>query len=93
MQSALSGEGIDRLLGMIDDKLGENRQSFSVDIPITDGKALAWLYRRGQVLERKDTEKFAKVKVALEPEDIDRFNSQFDYKLQEKKKPRSRKKA
>ncbi|HYD19561.1 MAG TPA: GTPase HflX [Patescibacteria group bacterium] len=95
--SAVTGEGIDHLLGMIDDKLGENRETLHVNIDITDGKALAWLYRRGQVLERKDTQKHAQVTVSLEPEDVDRFRAQFDYKLSDKKsakkKPRPRKKA
>ena len=91
--SALSGEGIDRLLGMIDDKLGENRKVFYVDVPIADGKAVSWLYKRGEVQERVDEEDVVRVKVSLEPEDVDRFTAQFAYKLSEKKKPRSRKKA
>lgn len=100
--SAMSGEGIDTLLGMIDDKLGENREVLTAHIDIADGKAIAWLYRRGQVVGRKDTQKHAQVTVSLEPEDIERFNAQFGYKLTEpkisdkksdKKKPRPRRKA
>ena len=90
--SALTGEGIDDLLAQIDAKLGEARKTLFVDIDIADGKALAWLYRRGQIIDRTDDEAFAHVKVSLEPEDADRFQSQFTYKLLNKK-PRSRKKA
>ena len=90
--SALTGDGLDNLLKLIDAKLGEDRKTLFVDIDIADGKALAWLYRRGQVVDRKDDEKFAHVKVSLDPADADRFESQFTYKLLEKK-PRSRKKA
>lgn len=90
--SALTGEGIDGLLEMIDAKLGENRRTLYVDVDITDGKALSWLYRRGEVIERKDDEKQAHVKVSLEPADCDRFKAQFSYKLLDRK-PRSRKKA
>ncbi len=90
--SALTGEGIDDLLAQIDAKLGEDRKTLYVDIDLTDGKALSWLYRRGHVIDRLDDEQFAHVKVALDPADCDRFKSQFSYKLLNKK-PRSRKKA
>ncbi len=90
--SAITGEGIDNLLAQIDAKLGEDRKTVYVDVDITDGKALSWLYRRGQVVDRTDDEKFAHVKVSLDPADADRFQSQFAYKLLNKK-PRSRKKA
>ena len=90
--SALTGLGLDNLLKQIDAKLGEDRKTLFVDVDIADGKALAWLYRRGQVVDRKDDEKFAHVKVSLDPVDADRFESQFTYKLLERK-PRARKKA
>jgi GTP-binding protein HflX len=91
--SALSGEGLDKLLEMVDTKLSAGRRTVHADIPITDGKAMSWLYRRGQVLERADDETQAHLKVSLDPEDCDRFRAQFGYALSEKKKPRSRKKA
>lgn len=79
--SAQTGEGIDRLLGLIDDRIGQDRQTVRISVDITDGKALAWLYSRGQVLSRKDTEKQAQLKVSLGPVDCDRFKAQFPYKL------------
>ena len=90
--SALTGDGLEGLLAQIDEKLGEARKTLYVDIDITDGKALSWLYRRGQVIDRTDDEQFAHIKVSLDPVDCDRFSSQFTYKLLNKK-PRSRKKA
>jgi len=90
--SALTGEGIDDLLAMIDAKLGENRQVMHVAVDITDGKALSWLYRRGEVLDRTDDEDYAHVRVSLEPEDMERFTDQFPYKFQ-KTKARRKKKA
>jgi GTP-binding protein HflX len=88
--SALTGEGIDKLLKIIDGLLGKDRQVVHADINLTDGKALAWLYRRGHVIDRKDDEEFAHVKVGLEPADIERFASQFPYALG-KTKPRKKK--
>jgi GTP-binding protein HflX len=90
--SAITGDGIEELLEAIDAKLGEARKTVYVNVAITDGKALSWLYRRGKVIDRADDEEFAHVKVSLEPEDCDRFTSLFTYKLLNKK-PRSRKKA
>ena len=90
--SAVTGEGVEELLEMIDAKLGENRKTLFVDIDITDGKALSWLYNRGEVVARTDDDDTAHVKVNLEPADCDRFEAQFSYKLM-KRKPRSRKKA
>jgi GTPase len=90
--SALTGEGIDRLLTLIDNKLGELRQEFFVEIDIADGKAVSWLYKRGEVLDRKDEDSHVVLKVSLDPADVDRFTSQFPYKLGNKK-PRSKKKA
>ncbi len=83
--SALSGEGMDDLLSMIDVRLTEDRKIMNVDIDIADGKAVSWLYRRGQVMDRKDTAKSVKLKVSLDPADCDRFTDQFPYKLKEKK--------
>lgn len=79
--SALTGEGIDDLLARIDERLTGDRETVQIDVPIADGKAVSWLYRRGTVAERKDTSKSVKLKVALDAVDIDRFEEQFGYKI------------
>lgn len=79
--SALSGDGIDRLLSLVDAKLGKARQTLYIDIPLTDGKALSWLYSRGEVTDRTDNDENASVEVRLEPEDVARFSAQFTYKF------------
>ncbi|MCK5518104.1 MAG: GTPase HflX [Alphaproteobacteria bacterium] len=79
--SALTGDGIDHLLEVIDARLGQNQQIVYVDIPLTDGKALSWLYSRCHVVNRTDDEDFAHVKVGLEPADMERFCAQFPYRL------------
>jgi GTP-binding protein HflX len=84
--SAVTGEGLDRLLEAIDAKLGRDQQILYADIRLSDGKALAWLYRRGHVMEQTDDEEFAHMKVGLEPSDVERFTTQFPYKLNKKKK-------
>lgn len=90
--SALTGEGMARLLSLIDARLGKDRQTLYTDIPLTDGKALSWLYDRGEVTERQDDEKTAIVTVRLEPEDIARFTGKFGYAFRAAKKTKAAKK-
>lgn len=54
--SALTGEGVDRLLEVIDRHLSKAREALELAVPLSDGAALAWVYRRGEVLKRRDTE-------------------------------------
>lgn len=90
--SALTGEGIDRLLSLIDTRIGQRREKLHIDIDITDGKALAWLYRRAEIVERRDDETHAHLMLSIDPADQDRFADQFSYKFS-KSKPRRKKKA
>lgn len=83
--SAETGEGIDALLAAVDAQINSIRDAYTVDIDIADGKAVSWLYRRGEVTDRKDTEKFVRLTVNLDPEDKDRFSDQFAYKLKQKR--------
>jgi GTP-binding protein HflX len=50
--SALSGEGIDRLVAAIEARLGEKRQTLEVAIDPADGAGLSWLYRHSEVLSQ-----------------------------------------
>lgn len=61
--------GPDRLQDMIDHRLGRERKILYIDIPVSDGKAASWLYRRSEVLERNDTEEFCRLTVSIEPVD------------------------
>jgi len=51
--SALSGEGVVGLLGAIEARLGEKRQTLELSIDPADGAALSWLYRHSEVLSRE----------------------------------------
>lgn len=54
--SSVTGEGVERLLTMIDERLGAGDMQLDVLIEPGDGALLAWLYRNGDVL-RRDTGK------------------------------------
>jgi GTP-binding protein HflX len=73
--SGLTGEGTETLLGAIDDIISSGRRQLDVAIPIADGKTLAWLYRKGEVLARQDGDDETTVQVLLDPADADRLAS------------------
>ena len=52
--SALTGQGIDKLLARIDEKLREKGTIVQLIIPSSEGEMLAWCYRQGVIVERQD---------------------------------------
>jgi GTP-binding protein HflX len=71
--SARTGEGCDALLDLIDRRLENEARVMRLDIPLTDGKTLAWLYDRGEVLGRRDDNVAAHLLVRLSDEDVSRL--------------------
>jgi GTP-binding protein HflX len=49
--SAVTGVGVDVLLGKVEALLKSDWEVLEVDVPAGDGKRLAWLYAHGEVLE------------------------------------------
>jgi GTPase len=71
--SAVTGQGCDELLDLLDRRLDVDRHAVQLDVPLSDGAAIAWLYAHGEVLERRDDESRAHFAVRLSPADIGRF--------------------
>lgn len=71
--SARTGEGMDRLLFRIDALLARSEIIIDLDINLTDGKAIAWLYSKGHVLERADDEQQAHIKISMAAADLEKF--------------------
>jgi GTP-binding protein HflX len=71
--SAVTGEGCDGLLEWIDSRLDSDARVVRLDIPLTDGKTLAWIYQRGEVLGRRDDNEAAHISARLPEEDIARL--------------------
>ncbi len=63
--SALSGEGCDALLVHIEEHLSAHHIITEIDIPLTDGATLAWLYQHGDVIGRDDGETATHMRVRL----------------------------
>lgn len=64
--SALTGEGVDQLLEAIGDCLNKAGTPRIVDVPLSDGATIAWLYRHGDVRSRQDDEQMAHLTVSLD---------------------------
>jgi GTPase len=71
--SAVTGEGCDGLLALISGRLVSTARAVRVEVPLTDGKTLAWLYERGEVLGRRDDAEAAHLSVRLSEADLGRL--------------------
>ncbi|MDE2578439.1 MAG: GTPase HflX [Hyphomicrobiales bacterium] len=76
--SALTGEGIDGLLGEVEERLAAGRTTLRVTLAADDGAGLAWLYENGEVLARKQgrTGKTT-VDIRVGPERVERVMRKF----------------
>ncbi len=71
--SALTGEGVDALLERLDVAFGSRRRILEFEVDLADGARLAWLYRYGEVLSRRDDGLRAHIRVGLDPADLGRL--------------------
>jgi GTP-binding protein HflX len=71
--SAATGEGCNALLSTVAGRLDRAMQPLRIDIPLSDGKTLAWIYARGEVLGRRDDEEAAHLSVRLSEADLGRL--------------------
>jgi GTP-binding protein HflX len=73
--SAATGEGCDGLLAVVDRRLDGDRQPVRLDVALSDGAALAWLYAHGEVVARRDDDEAAHLEVRMSNADLGRFQS------------------
>ncbi len=71
--SASSGYGVQDLLKRIEEVLNKDSKQFTLSVPVEDGKTVALLYQKGQVLFRRDNQKTITLKVALKAQDEELF--------------------
>jgi len=71
--SAVTGEGCVALVTLFDQRFDADRAAVELDVPLSDGAAIAWLYQHGEVLNRRDDETRAHFAVRLSAADIGRF--------------------
>ncbi|KAA0683971.1 GTPase HflX [Roseomonas genomospecies 6] len=75
--SALSGMGIADLDRLLDQRMNAHRHVVDLSVALGDGAALAWLYAKGEVLDRQDDEAQAHIQVAIDPADLARYEKRF----------------
>ncbi len=75
--SARTGEGIEALRTMLDERLIRHRLTREYRLDIRDGAALSWLYEYGEVIERCDDDTTITLKARLDPKDAERFEKRF----------------
>ncbi|MEM7169476.1 MAG: GTPase HflX [Pseudomonadota bacterium] len=73
--SAVTGAGCEALVQGIQDRLSEGYQSAHLSLPLTDGAGISWLYDHGSVLDRRDDDRLAHMKVRLDRANLERFLS------------------
>jgi len=83
LASALKGQGCEELLEKIDAALAESDSVADIEISLSDGATMAWLYERGEVLKREDDGLQSRMTVRLAPRDLARFRKQQSQDAQE----------
>jgi GTP-binding protein HflX len=75
--SAVTGEGIDRLLQAIEDRLARGRSLLELTLDACDGRGLHWLYEHAEVMSRRDEETGLRLTVRVAPDQIERVKRRF----------------
>ena len=85
--SAHTGEGLRELARMVLDAAESRWEEGIVECPVSDGRLMAWLSEKGDVLSRSYTEEVARMHVRLPLREAARLKSRTDivWRLKEKK--------
>jgi len=75
--SAVTGEGIDRLLKAIEDRLARGRSLIELTLDACDGRGLHWLYEHAEVMSRRDEEAGLRLTVRVAADQIERVKRRF----------------
>ena len=75
--SALTGEGIDRLMAAIEDRLARGRSLIELTLDPTDGLGLHWLYEHAEVMSRSDEDDGLRLTIRVAPDQVERVKRRF----------------
>lgn len=73
--SALTGEGVDALGRTISERLSVGSRVHTARIAASDGAAIAWLHRHGEVLAQREDGEHIELDVRMSEKDWDRFSA------------------
>jgi GTP-binding protein HflX len=71
--SAVTGEGIDKLLHIIDERLAEENEEIEINIPCENGQAMAWIYANSKVIDQSETDAVIKFRLSISQKNIGRL--------------------
>lgn len=76
--SALTGEGIDILLDLIEERVAAGRVLIDLEVPGSDGEGLHWLYEHTEVMGREDaSDGSVRLTIRAEPGRADSIRARF----------------
>jgi GTP-binding protein HflX len=75
--SAVTGEGIDRLLDAIEDRLARGRSLVELTLDHADGKGLHWLYEHAEVMSRSDRDDGLHLTVRVAADQVERVKRRY----------------
>jgi GTP-binding protein HflX len=75
--SALTGEGIDRLMAAIEDRLARGRSLIELTLDPSDGLGLHWLYEHAEVMSRSDDDDGLRLTIRVAPDQVERVKRRF----------------
>jgi GTP-binding protein HflX len=73
--SALSGEGVDRLVQAATDRLREENKLRRVRVSASDGEAIAWLHANGEIVDQRNQDLETEFEVRISDADWARFQN------------------
>jgi GTP-binding protein HflX len=71
--SAITGEGLDELLATVSEALEGARVEETLELGFSDGKKRAWLFKKGFVLEERQTESGFEIDVRWTQKDSNQY--------------------
>jgi len=78
--SAVTGTGVDDLLGLLRDWLESHMSQTELRIPISDGRAMAWCHANGRVLEQQHDGEDMLLTVRMSQASLGRIRSMLEEK-------------
>ncbi len=79
--SALTGEGIDRLLSEIEACLALGSKTYQLMIGFENGEEMAWLYEHSEVIKRQEIKTGSKLTIRVQPRFLSLVRSKFGRRL------------
>jgi GTPase len=84
--SSVTGQGIDRLLDRVEQRLAQSSVLYDITVDPSDGKGMAWLHQRGEVLNRHMYEDGrTKLSVRLDADTAGQAQAKFGKAMKAKK--------